>query len=75
MMAAASSSWEVESQTPTIGLGPDRRPVEGWQVNYKTSAGVHGHVFVPLARYNANNVKALIAEAVAHNDAVGGLKG
>jgi hypothetical protein len=71
----AGSSWEVENQVPTVGLGPTGKPVEGWQVNYKTSSGVHGHVFIPLAQYNANTVKAKIQEMVTHNDAVANLKG
>lgn len=69
------ATWSVEYQTETVGLGPDGRPTEGVKVGFVTASGVHGSVFIPKARFNANTVKAAIAEAYAHIEAVHKLSG
>lgn len=74
-MPAAPSSWKVEYQTETVGLGSDGRPTEGVKVGFVTSHGVHGSIFLPKARYNANAAKAAIQEQVAHIDAIHSLSG
>jgi hypothetical protein len=73
-MAGAPLTYKIEYQTQTVGMGPDGKAAEGWKVGYFVeSLGVHGSVFVPLARFNAGNVKTLIAEQLAHHSAVAGL--
>jgi hypothetical protein len=75
-MAGSPPTYKVEYQTQTVGMGPDNRPTEGWKVGYFVEAlGVHGSVFIPLARFNANTVKAAISEQMAHHDAVAKLGG
>jgi hypothetical protein len=70
------AGWKVDNQIETIGLGSDNHPVEGWKVFFHTTpAGVNGSVFVPKALYNAERVRALIQEQVAHINAVHGLSG
>lgn len=70
-----TGTWKVEYQTETVGLGPDGRPTDGVKVGFVTADGVHGSVFVPKARYNANAVKAAIEEQYAHIVAIHKLTG
>lgn len=70
-----ASTWKVEYQTETVGLGPDGRPTEGVKVGAVTASGVHFSVFVPKARFNANTVKAALDEQYAHIEAVHKLSG
>ena len=73
---ATPPAYKITYQTQTVGIGPDGRPAEGWKVGYSVDAlGVAGSVFVPLARFNANTVKAMIAEQLAHHDAVSRMGG
>jgi hypothetical protein len=73
-MAGPTPTYKIEYQTQTVGMGPEGKAAEGWKVGYFVeSLGVHGSVFVPLARFNAANVKALVAEQLAHHAAVAGL--
>lgn len=72
----APPTYKITYQTQTVGVGPDGRPTEGWKVGYSVEAqGIVGSVFVPNARFNANTVKAMIAEQLAHHSAVAGLGG
>ncbi len=73
-MAGAVPTYKIEYQTQTVGVGPDGKAAEGWKVGYFVeSLGVHGSVFVTLARFNANTVKAAIAEQLAHHSAIANL--
>lgn len=71
----AAVTWKVDTQTETVGLGPDGRPTDGVKVLFTTSTGVTASVFIPKGRFNANTVKAAIQEYVTHLDAVHNLKG
>jgi hypothetical protein len=69
-------TYKVEYQTQTVGVGPDGRPTEGWKIGYSVaSLGIAGSIFVPSARFNANTVRALIADQLAHHAAVASLGG
>lgn len=72
--AAQAAAYTVNSQTPTTGIGPDGRPVEGYKVSFTTAKGAQGYVFVPYAMYSAANVKAMIAPHAIELDQVQGLK-
>lgn len=52
--------FTVTSQAPTTGIGPDGRPVQGYQVNFTTERGASGYVFIPYSMYTAANVQAAI---------------
>jgi len=68
--------YKIESQVQAVGVGPDGRPVEGWKVGYFVeSLGIHGSVFVPQSRFNANTVRALIADQIGHHEAIHKLSG
>lgn len=72
--AAQAAAYTVNAQTPTTGLGPDARPVEGYKVSFTTAKGATGWVFIPYAMYSAANVKAMIAPHAIELDQVQDLK-
>jgi hypothetical protein len=74
-MAGPTYTWKIEYQIRTVGIGPDGRAAEGWKVGFVTASGVHSSVFLPLANFNANHVKAAIQEQYAHIEAVHKLEG
>ena len=68
---ATLPAYTVTYQTQTVGIGSDGKPVDGWKVGYSVPAlGITGSVFVSQASFNANKVKAIIAEQLAHHDAI-----
>ncbi len=75
MANPAVPAWEVLTQVPSTGLGPDRRAVEGMKIGFVTAKGVHDFVFIANERYNAENVKAAILARVMHSNAIADLKG
>ena len=74
-MAPSAPNWTVEYQIAKVGLGPDGKAVQGVDVGFVTAKGVHNAVFIPLARFSPEFVKAAVAEWVAKHDAVSGLTG
>ena len=74
-MAGPTPTWTIEYQTPTVGIGDDGKATEGWKIGFVTHHGVHGFVFVSRRDFNANKVKAAIAEQYAHIEAVHKLTG
>lgn len=51
--SSGSSGYKVTSQTPGFGIGPDGKAVEGVTINFRTSLGNLGTVFVPRTAYSA----------------------
>lgn len=69
------TGWTVTDQQETTDLGPDGRATIGVRVNFKTTKGITGSVFVPRAMYSVANVQAAISDYVAQLHAVAGLSG
>lgn len=65
-----AESWHVESQRKTTVLTGSGvfKPV--WDIRFVTASGVHGSVEVDERNYNADYVRGVIDELVAHIDAV-----
>jgi hypothetical protein len=72
---ANSSGWHVVGQQETMGLDPMGRAVDGVKVTFQTDRGLTGTVFVPRDRYNPDNVKAAILQAVGSLHTVQDLRG
>lgn len=71
---SAPGGWVVQAQNQTTKLGPNNRPVDGYDITFATSTGHTGTVFVTMAQYvNVDTVRELIAAAAAQVDAVGNL--
>ena len=68
-------AWVVTGQNETVDTGPDGSFVPGVRVSFRTAAGVTGAVFVPLAGYTAENVKASINARASVISEVGSLTG
>jgi hypothetical protein len=73
MTEYAPPAWRVESQIPRTRANLSGTVEEGYDVTFVTRDGHTGTVFVPNARYNVDNVRAVVAEAAARVDAVGAL--
>jgi hypothetical protein len=71
----AGTGWTVDYQRPTTFLDAAGHAVAGVEVGFVTARGVHGFVNIPSVRFNADTVRAAIAEQVAKHDAVADLKG
>lgn len=75
-MAGTQPAWTITSQIPTVDLDAAGKAVRGVRVGYViTATGVSDTVFLPLARYNPDTVKAAVAEAVKNHNAVSQLQG
>ena len=68
-----ASMWRVTSQQETTETTPGVGFSRGFRVFFTTDAGNSGSVFVPLAQYTADKVKALIAAAATTMDTVSSL--
>lgn len=66
--------WNITGQQPAVRQVPGvARPVDGYVVNFITGYGTTGSVFIPVAQYGADTVKAAIGATVAQLDAVNAL--
>lgn len=76
-MATDKASWDVSGSKPAIDLDPSNgQAVRGYRVFYTIRpSGMTDSVFIPMARYTPETVKAAIAEAVRNHNAVTGLSG
>jgi hypothetical protein len=72
--AAGNVAFKVTAQTPTLGIGPDGKAVEGYRVSFETGSGAQGWVFLPYNLYSAANVQAAISPHARELDQVQGLK-
>lgn len=64
-------SWKVVSITPRTEFVPGTGPVEGYRVNYETSTGISGFVFVNSSGLaNADQISAAIQTDVEHLHAI-----
>ena len=46
-MPGMQITWKVTSTSPTQEFGPNGSPIQGHTVNFTTSTGYEGSVFVP----------------------------
>lgn len=67
--------WKFQSQSATLGIGPDGKATEGYQVYFVTGSGQQGSVFVVRSLYNPANVAAAIAAHAAELEGVAKLSG
>lgn len=65
-----AENWVIDSQRQTSELSPSGRFNEVMEITFTTATGTHGQVRVPLNLYNAENVKRVIDDRVAHMMAV-----
>lgn len=70
-MADGIPDWTVTSVTPYTDFVAGRGPVEGSLVNFQTTSGLAGSVFVPTVELsNQEKIRAMITERIANLDAV-----
>jgi len=75
-MATNKVSWTVTSQSPSTKFGPDGNPIEGKDVNFETTIGYKGTVFIPDSVYgDPSAVRQMIASEVQTVAAIHGLSG
>lgn len=67
------TSWQVTGQAERTDIAADGSPVRGMVVYFTTGNGHTGSVFVPMAQYGTDPVRAAISAAAARMDAVGAL--
>lgn len=67
------TGWRVTTSLPKTEIGLDGSPSKGLQVNYTTTAGGNGSVFVPAGQDSVDNIRALVAAAAAKTDAINSL--
>lgn len=72
---APVTGWEILSQIPGVGLGPDRKATQGITVTFISGKGVPGEVFIPTSQYTTLNVRAAVAAHAARLDEVQGMRG
>lgn len=65
-----AEGYRVIGQQQRTTLGPDGRFQDVVEVTFTTDHGVTQSVTVPLVKYNADTVKAMIDERLSHIDAV-----
>lgn len=64
-------TWKVTSLSPRTDFQPGTGPVEGYRVNYETSTGIQGFVFVPSSGITDNQaIAAAIQTDVEHLHAI-----
>ena len=67
------TSWEVTSQYEDTDVSVPGRLTQGYRVTFRTGQGHTGTVFIPLAQYRPDAVRAAVASQAALLDAVGNL--
>lgn len=65
--------WKVVSQVPTTGQDAAGNYVAGHQITATLDDGTAFQVFVPNSAYNADNVRAVLAEKAQRVADVGNL--
>ncbi len=75
MTEPPTSGWSVTGQVQYKQLNSQGLAVDGWRVSFQTANGTVGSVWLPLADYNADSVRAAIVAQVVKLDAVAGLSG
>lgn len=75
MPPASSNGSTVKNITQTLGYGLDVRgqAVQGYTINFETSRGNRGALFVARSDYNPDKVKAMLMEHAQELDAVSAL--
>lgn len=64
-------SWKVTSVTPRTEFVNSIGPVDGFRVNYETSSGLSGFIFVPSPQIaDRERIAALIQTDVEHLHAI-----
>ena len=68
--AIPSSGWTITAQIEGTRVVPPGRVETGTTVYFTTGNGDQGSVFVPLAQYNVETVKAAVAARAGQLDAI-----
>lgn len=68
-----STGWQVTGQQPTTQVNDVGTVQQGIKVQFRTGNGTAGSIFVPMAQYTPDNVRALIAGQAAIIDQVDAL--
>lgn len=75
-MADGIPDWKVTSVMPYTDFVAGRGPVEGSLVNFMTTSGLSGSVFVATVELsNQDKVRDLIKERITHLNALHNLSG
>lgn len=67
------ASWRVDSQVPRTRANATGGIEDGYDIAFTTGMGHPGTVFVPMARYQPDVVRAMIQAQADVIDAVGSL--
>lgn len=70
-----ATTWNVTGQQEGLGRNGNGPFEPGITITFELSNGAHGQVFVPIAQYSPDNVRAIIAAKVATMVAVHNLSG
>lgn len=73
MAPAPSTSWQVTGQQEAQEFNAQHQLVSGVRILFTTGLGHSGTVFVPMAQYNPDYVRGVVAQAAALMDQVGSL--
>lgn len=68
-----ADDYTVTGQRQTTIIGPNGQLIQVREVTFQTTAGVIGHVDVPLNVYSADTVKSMIEADVSTINAVANL--
>jgi hypothetical protein len=67
---AGGAGFNIDAQTPGVGLGADGKAAQGYTVQFTTASGVKGELFIPRKDYQVANVQRIVAEHAATLEAV-----
>lgn len=73
MTESTHANWHVTSQYETTEVMPGNQLVNGYKVLFVTGSGHNGSVFVPMAKYTVDSVRAMVQDAADLVDGVGNL--
>lgn len=67
------ATWAVQAQQERTQVNGAGQVIDGYQVTFRTGGGHTGSVFVPMAQYTPDNVKAAIQAQADLLDTIGAL--
>lgn len=73
MSEPQQATWAVQSQQQRTRVNTAGQVEDGYQVTFLTGDGHTGSVFVPMAKYTVDNVRAAVQAGANLLDSVGGL--
>lgn len=62
----------ITAQTETVSTDPNNRGGMGYRIEFKTTKGAQGSVWLPKTAYNAESAKAAVRAHALELDAVQG---